>query len=177
MADSDKEEPKMLHDKSGARGLTRIGLGFACVSSVLVLAGPTSAAADEVSSVRNDRAGHFTVQLSGQEVPEGGDPNGQGSGQLNLNAQQQTACATINWKGLAGNVTALHLHIAARGSEGPHWVDFFNDKDFPGADGTFSGCVPAAQDKIRAVIDNPASYYLNVHSTAFAKGAIRGQLN
>lgn len=162
----------MLRYRRESRALSRIGLGLAGISSVLVLAGPTAAAA-----VFQDRAGHFTVQLSGREVPEGGDPGGQGSGQLDLNAQQQTACFTIHWEGLKGEVTALHLHIAARGSEGPHWIDFFNNQHIPGTDGKSSGCVPATQDRIRAVIDNPTAYYLNVHSTAFVTGAIRGQLN
>lgn len=177
MADSDKKGPSMLHSSRGARGLGRVGLCFACVSSILVLAGPASATVPAVSSTLQDQAGHFTVQLSGREVPEGGDPDGQGSGQLDLNEQQQKACFTIDWKGLKGEVTALHLHVAARGSEGPHWIDFFNNQNFPGADGKSSACVPATGEKIRAVIDNPASYYLNVHSTAFTAGALRGQLN
>jgi hypothetical protein len=124
-----------------------------------------------------DQNGHFSVSMTPGEVPGGGDPGGQGSGELNLNAQQQTACFTINWKGLAGEVTALHLHVAGAGSEGPHWIDFFNDQHIPGAAGKASGCVPTTADKIRAVIDNPANYYLNVHSTAFTKGALRGQLH
>ncbi|HET9253833.1 MAG TPA: hypothetical protein VFO16_01355 [Pseudonocardiaceae bacterium] len=49
------------------------------------------------------------------------------------------------------------------------WIDFFDDQRLGGANGKFSGCVPAAADKIRAVIGNPAGYYLNVHSTAFVK--------
>lgn len=155
----------------------RVGLCFAFVSSFVVLAGTTSAAAHEVSQAYQDRDGKFTVQLSGRDVPDGGDPDGQGSAQLNLNAQQQTACFTIDWKGLKGEVTALHLHAAARGSEGPHWIDFVNGQHFPGAQSKSSGCVPTTQDKIRAVIDNPSVYYLNAHSTAFPKGAIRGQLN
>lgn len=141
-----------------------------------MLAGPASAAAPGVSSALQDQAGHFTVQLTGREVPGGGDPAGQSSGRLDLNEQQQTACFTVDWKGLKGEVTALHLHVAARGSEGPHWIDFFNDQRFTGADGESSGCIPVAGEKIREVIDNPTNYYLNIHSTAFIKGAVRGQL-
>jgi hypothetical protein len=143
----------------------------------LVFSEPASVAAGEVSSALQDQGGNFVVNLTGRDVPGGGDPDGQGSGRLELNARQQTACANVSWKGLAGEVTALHLHVAAAGSEGPHWVDFFNDKHFPGVDGKSSDCVPLAEDKIRAVIDNPADYYLNVHSTAFPKGALRGQLS
>lgn len=171
----DEKGTNMLHHSGGARAVGQIGLCFASVSSFVVLVGPASAAAHEVSHAYQDRDGKFTVALSGREVPGGGDPVGQGSAQLNL--QQQTACFTINWKGLQGEVTALHLHAAASGSEGPHWIDFFNGQHFPGAQSESSGCVPTTQDKIHAVIDNPTAYYLNAHSTAFPKGAIRGQLN
>lgn len=167
----------MLHLRKGARWLGRVGLCCACVSSVLALGLPASAVAGEISSVLQDSQGNFIVQLNGRDVPEGGDPGGHGSSRLELKAQEQTACVTASWKGLKGEVTALHLHVAAAGSEGPHWVDFFNNKSLAGADGQFSDCVPMPQDKIRSVIDNPTGYYVNVHSTAFPKGALRGQLS
>ena len=176
MADSDKKGPMMLQHSRGTRELGRVGLCFAFISPILVLAGSTSAAAHEIGPMYQDQNGRFTVQLSPREVPEGGDPNGQGSAELNLSEQAKQACYSINWKGLKGEVTAFHLHAAAEGTEGPHWIDFFNDQHFPGADGKASGCVPATQQQIHAVIADPANYYLNVHSTVFPDGAIRGQL-
>ena len=72
-------------------------------------------------------------------------------------------------------VTAFHLHAGRRGSDGPHWIDFFNDKNFAGEE-TVSDCVSSTRETIEAVIEDPSAYYLQVHSTAFEKGAIRGQL-
>ena len=167
----------MLQYGRGTRGLGQVGLCSAFISSILVLAGSASAAAHEVGPRYQDQNGRFTVQLSPREVPEGGDPDGQGSAELNLSEQAKQACFSVNWKGLKGEVKALHLHVAASGSEGPHWIDFFNDQQFPGADGKASGCVPTTADKIHAVIANPAGYYLNLHSTAFPSGALRGQLS
>jgi hypothetical protein len=161
----------------GTRTMGRIGVCLVSVSSILVLIGPTSAAAHEVSPTYQAGSGHFSIQLTGRQVPEGGDPDGQGSATLDLNPQKEEACFTITWSRLRGEVTALHLHAAARGSEGPHWIDFFNNQKFTGAQSTASGCVPSSRDKINAVINHPVDYYLNVHSTTFEKGAIRGQLN
>lgn len=161
----------------GARAMGRIGVCLASVSSVLVLVGPTSAAAHEARPTYQVGKGHFSIQLTGREVPEGGDPDGQGSATLDLNPQKEEACFTITWSRLRGKVTALHLHAAARGSEGPHWIDFFNNQSFPGTQSMASGCVPSPRDRIDTVINHPADYYLNVHSTTFEKGALRGQLN
>jgi hypothetical protein len=144
---------------------------------ILVFAGPASASAHEVSSRYFDRNGHFAVELTGGQVPGGGDPNGQGSATLDLKPQEETACFTINWSRLSGEVTALHLHVAAAGSEGPHAIDFFNGQHFPGAQHMTSGCVPTTRGAINKIVSHPADYYLNVHSSAFTKGALRGQLN
>lgn len=156
-------------------------LSLMFVASSVVLAAPAAAAVHGKESSAPPpplppAAGHYSIKLSGREVPEGGDPDGQGSAKLDLNPQQEQACFSISWSGLHGDVTALHLHEAAQGNEGPHWIDFFNNQHFPGSNSMASGCVPAARDKINAVISNPARYYLNLHSTAFEKGAIRGQL-
>jgi hypothetical protein len=49
--------------------------------------------------------------------------------------------------------------------------------DVDGFDGTTEGCTSdvAAAD-IQMVLDNPAGFYVNLHTTDFPAGAIRGQL-
>jgi hypothetical protein len=175
MADSDKEGAPMWHG-AGTRRMVRVGACLAFVSSILVVAGPASVAAPGGSPAYQPGDGQFSVQLNGKEVPGGGDPDGRGSAQLKFDAQQNTACFTISWSGLDGEVTALHLHEAVPGSEGPHHIDFFNNQHFPGSLTDGSGCVPTTPEKIQAAKVNPAAYYLNLHSTAHEKGAIRGQL-
>lgn len=166
----------MLQHGRGTRRLGRVGVCFAFISSILTLAGPASAATHEIGPMLRDPNGHFTVALTSNEVPGGGDQGGQGSAELNLSVPGKQACFSINWKGLKEKVTAFHLHQATQGNEGPPFIHFFDNQNFPGADGKASGCVPASPDQIRAVIANPTNYYLNLHSTAFPNGAIRGQL-
>jgi hypothetical protein len=155
----------------------KVGVCLASVSSVLVLAGPTSASAPEVSSTYQAENRHFSINLTSGEAPGGGDPNGKGLATLDLKPQEKTACFTIDWSRLGGEVTALHLHVATRGSEGPHAIDFFNNQHFPGTAYKASGCVSATPETINAVINHPVDYYFNVHSSEFPKGALRGQLN
>ncbi|MGH3899560.1 MAG: CHRD domain-containing protein [Pseudonocardiaceae bacterium] len=159
----------------GARGVGFVGAFVAFASPVLVLAGPTPALAHEVNAARQDVVRHFSVELTGSESVTRGDDDGHGSARLDLDPQQGTVCYEITWTKLDGMVTAFHLHAGRRGSDGPHWIDFFNGKNFAG-DQTVRDCVRSTPDKIDAVIKDPSAYYLQVHSTAFEKGAIRGQL-
>lgn len=167
----------MLQHSRGARRLGRVGLGLVSVTSMLAFAGAASAAAHEISPAYLDQNGHFEVPLTPGEVPGGGDTGGKGSAVLNLNKQLGQACFSIKWQGLQGNVTALHLHVAGAGSDGPHWIDLFNGQNFPGTGSESNGCATTTADKIQKVIDSPTGYYLNLHSTAFPKGALRGQLH
>ncbi|PZS40370.1 MAG: hypothetical protein DLM62_03220 [Pseudonocardiales bacterium] len=169
-----------MQHREGTRRIGRVGACLAFVSSILALTVATPAAADEVSSASY---GYFSIQLTGHEVPGEGDHNGQGYARLDLNPEHETACFVITWRRIDGAVTALHLHAAHHGGQGPRWIDFFNDKHLAGAGNTVSGCVHvdgshgmSPRDKIQAVIKDPSGFYLNVHSTEFPDGAIRGQL-
>jgi hypothetical protein len=71
-----------------------------------------------------------------------------------------------------GTATAAHIHIGAPDKAGPVLVGL----DAP-ADGSSDGCVDLAKDKVKAVMDNPADYYVNVHNAEFPDGAVRGQLS
>lgn len=153
----------------GARGMGRVGACLALASSAAVLAGSAPASAQQDGA-------QFTVALSGQENVTAGDADGQGSARLDLDSQQGTACYEITWKKLDGSVTAFHLHAARRGSNGPHWIDFFNGRSSDGKEGKASDCVRSTREKIEAVINDPSAYYLQLHSTAFEGGAVRGQL-
>ncbi|MGH3776021.1 MAG: CHRD domain-containing protein [Pseudonocardiaceae bacterium] len=164
----------MQHRKD-VRGMGRVGAYLASASLILVLVGPTHALAHEVNAAPLEGVRHFSVELTGHESVTPADPDGQGSASLDLDPQQGTACYEITWKNLDGMVTAFHLHTGQRGSDGPHWIDFFNGKNFAGEQ-TVRDCVSSTREKIEAVINDPAAYYLQVHSTAFEKGAIRGQL-
>ncbi|MGH3656730.1 MAG: CHRD domain-containing protein [Micromonosporaceae bacterium] len=165
--------------------LRRVGACLAFLSSILLVAAlPGTAAAHDDG--RAHRHGDFSVRLVPWEVPGGGDRGGYGFARITLDEAEERACYFIGWEELEGDVTAAHLHNAPRGHNGPHAIDFFNDRHFDGQrDGAF-GCVRvtddrhkrgmSAREKIRDIIDNPEDFSINIHTTRFKDGAIRGQL-
>jgi len=119
----------------------------------------------------------FSTTLTGaQEAPGPGDANATGQAEIVLNQGQKQVCFDISWADVDGVVFAGHIHIAPVGSPGPIVVPLFTGS-FAGTD-TVSGCVQGVDKAlIKAIRQDPAAYYVNVHSQPnFPGGAIRGQL-
>lgn len=155
--------------------LRRLGACLVGASSLLVVAAlPSTASAHD--DAQQQGPGHFSIRLTPEEVATGGNPGGSGEARLDLDEARETACYVVEWRNLKGEVTAAHLHAGPRGQDGPHAIDFFNDQHFAGQRSTASGCMGSSRDKIRAIIGNPSGYYINIHTTDFKPGAIRGQL-
>jgi CHRD domain-containing protein len=114
----------------------------------------------------------FTVLTGAQEVPPGsGDPNGVGVAVLHVTASTGTVNYALAVVRLAGEITSVHVHNAPRGQRGEDVFDLENP-----VDGFVSGTVEINPADAGAIIANPHDYYVEVHTTAFPNGAIRGQL-
>lgn len=174
MAHNDQKGAPMQH-RASIRKMGWAGTCLAFASSILVLASPTSAAA-QPDPVYQDSYRHFAVFLKGDELRDGGDRHGWGMARLDLDPERETACYLLSWHHLDGVVTAFHLHAAPRGHDGPHWFDFFNDQHFSRKQDEASGCVRVPRGKILDVLNEPSDYYFAVHTTAHKEGALRGQL-
>ena len=50
--------------------------------------------------------------------------------------------------------------------------------DVDGFEGSSEGCIEPMEDAavLQEIVDNPAGYYVNIHTADFPAGAIRGQL-
>ncbi|HEX6385826.1 MAG TPA: CHRD domain-containing protein, partial [Anaerolineae bacterium] len=69
--------------------------------------------------------------------------------------------------------TGAHIHVGEAGVAG----DIVVPLEPPGENGASAGCMSDVDpDLIAAIIQNPAGYYVNVHTEDFPAGAIRGQL-
>lgn len=124
----------------------------------------------------------YSCFLNGaQEVPANGSP-ALGSAVVVLNAAQTQVSITCQFLNLVGTYTASHLH----GPAGPAanagvqigfvgapagWV-FANSNH----DGTLTNYLSAATAAQVTMLNN-GTMYVNVHSTSFPGGEIRGQLS
>ncbi|MGH3854181.1 MAG: CHRD domain-containing protein [Pseudonocardiaceae bacterium] len=172
----------MMQYKKGARAIGRVGACLAFASSVLVFAGPASASAAVPTAQEYGYGygyGHeqFSVYLTGDEVRNGGDPEGRGFARLDFDPENNRVCYAVTWRRLEGAVTAFQLHIGSRFDRGPVLINFFNRERYDGDGGAVTDCVYGDLSRIRDVREDPANYYLALRTTASVDDAIRGQLD
>lgn len=145
--------------------------------AALALAGPASAA--KLGGA--DHGGRlFTTTLSGAEEvdPEtgalgAGDPDGSGLATLTVNPGQKEVCYEISVEDITLPAIGAHIHVGDAGENGPVVVPLTP----PDASGVSSGCAEVPRELALAIIQNPEGYYVNIHTSDFESGAIRGQLS
>ena len=133
----------------------------------------------------------MAVLVPGTEVPvpPGGDPNPAAGGVavLTLNSGQEEICFEVTFSNLSAPVSDAHIHVGPPGVRGPVIVPFAAPVAplFPAVTaGTVARCVPADRELIKAIRNDPANYYVNIHTrstpanplTDRPGGAIRGPI-
>jgi hypothetical protein len=108
--------------------------------------------------------------LTGAAEVNGGDPDGTGDALIGFNPGSNQICWSITASNLA-TPTAAHIHRGAVGVNGPVVVSLS-----PPVDGSSTGCVSVDPDLLKDIMQHPENYYVNVHTTEYPGGAIRGQL-
>jgi len=136
-----------------------------------LLLAAAAATAIAASPLNAQAAQRLTANLTGRaEVPGPGKMNASGYATVRVNTAQRRVCYTVNFRNVP-NVTMAHIHSGARGVAGPPVVTL--QRAGPRA---FQGCTRVARALARDLVNSPRRFYVNVHSTAFPNGAIRGQL-
>lgn len=112
----------------------------------------------------------LTADLNGASETGGGDTDGTGRFSGQLDVETGDVCFTLSTTKVAA-ATAAHIHEGAAGFDGKPVVTI-----------TVTGpqedsCVAAEPDLLKAIVETPANYYVNVHTADFPKGAVRGQLS
>ena len=142
----------------------KLGMALATVVLAATTFGSYASAASSMT---------VTAKLAGNnEVPMGAK-SGSGTAKITLNVVKKTVCFNITVMGIKLPAAAAHIHAGKAGKNGPVVVSLVA----PGTTGHSSGCVHAVNASlIKGMMNHPTSYYVNVHTTDYPGGAVRGQL-
>lgn len=130
---------------------------FAVTAAGAVALSPLAAMAAPVTLV---------ATLSGAAETSPGDPDGSGQFSVEIDADTGDFCYTLTGNAL-DQVMAAHVHTGAAGTDGPPVVNLEMTSD---------ECIAVEPAVLKPIVDNPAGYYVNIHTGPFPKGAVRGQL-
>ena len=156
---------------------------FAILLASLALAGceadsPTSTETVRLAIIGGAEHGGkpFTTHMT-QEVTSvpvwAGDPDGTGTALITVNRGRGEVCWELTASDISLPATASHIHRAEVGIRGAIVVPLSP----PDASGNVSGCASGVDaELLREILESPASFYVNVHTSDFPAGAIRGQL-
>ena len=120
------------------------------------------------------------ASLSGgaAEVPDPGDPDGSGGAQVKIYVKKQKLCFTLVVLDITLPTAAAHIHEGEAGAAGAVVVTLKAPEEIAGTGiGLATGCArDQAKPLLRDIKQNPDQYYVNVHTSDFPGGAVRGQL-
>ena len=158
---------------------------FTAVGLAAAIAVPTIA----FGNARNNQPGAQTAQtplvarlLGANEVPPA-DPDGVGAAAITFSITNPLdtvagadVCWDLSYSNITGTPTAAHIHRGAAGATGPIVV-LPLDTSFPNLGATSAtGCSPIPGTLATEIVTTPSNFYVNVHTSDFGTGAIRGQL-
>ena len=112
----------------------------------------------------------FATVLRGENEPAGGDADGIGVAVVKVSPADAQVCYLLVANKL-DTVVAAHIHHAPAGVNGPVVIPL----QAP-ISGFSAACADISAALAADLVANPDQYYVNVHTTVFPGGAIRGQL-
>ena len=108
----------------------------------------------------------FVATMTAEEVqPIPGPPGAKGTAHVVADQDARTVCYKLTYQG-PGEMTAAHIHRGEKGLNGPVTIPLDVKAE----------CVSPAPAEIKALVDWPAGYYVEIHTIVFQQnGAVRGQ--
>ena len=108
-----------------------------------------------------------------------GDLNGDGLSEIRLRPENERVCFSLRWADIDEPV-ASHIHSGVVGVNGPIVVDLLSNADnfrHENGEGRANGCAEDVDPELIDDIGNhPGAFYVNIHTSPFPGGAIRGNL-
>jgi hypothetical protein len=114
----------------------------------------------------------FNIAMTGEAESPAGEPVGTGTATVRARRGQGQVCFSITARNITLPSAGAHIHSGAAGVSGPIVVPL----KAPDSSGAASGCVSASRAVVAQILGDAGSYYVNVHTTDFPGGAVRGQL-
>jgi hypothetical protein len=145
---------------------------------VLALVALVALPAELAGGQRRTSDVRLIAAMSGQnEVDQNGtagqgDPDGYGAASITVRRNRRV-CWHIAARNI-GTVVGGHIHEGSTTQNGPIVVPLFESADL---DPSGRGCVRAPRAVWRELRRTPSGFYVNVHTSDFTGGAIRGQLS
>ena len=107
----------------------------------------------------------FTATMTAEEVkPVPGPPGAKGTARIVADQDARTVCYKLTYDG-PGPMTAAHIHRGEKGMTGPVTIPLDINAE----------CVNPAPAEIKALVDWPDGYYVEIHTLYQQNGAVRGQ--
>jgi hypothetical protein len=106
------------------------------------------------------------------EVPGPGDPDGSGSAFVTVNHGRGEVCWWISVQDITLPALAAHIHTGPAGVAGGIVVTLSP----PDVTGAATGCTSVDRALAKDILKNGEQYYVNVHTSDYPAGALRGQL-
>jgi hypothetical protein len=104
-----------------------------------------------------------------EEVPGPGDPDGAGEGSFTVDAATGELCYLVAAGGIEP-AAAMHIHEAPRGGGRAG-----GGRPRPArVNADTETCLTVEAGLAADILDDPAGYYLNIHTPSFPDGAVRG---
>ena len=107
----------------------------------------------------------FNATMTADQVqPVPGPPGAKGTAHVVADQDARTVCYKINYDG-PGQITAAHIHRGEKGMNGPVTIALDINAE----------CVNPNPAEIKALVDWPDGYYVELHVAYQQNGAVRGQ--
>jgi hypothetical protein len=143
------------------------GGGGEVTSDTSATTSATSASAPATTNV------NLEAQMSGKdEVPGPGVTDGAGVAEIRI--EREEICYRLNAT-MGEMPTAAHIHTGAAGTSGPVLVNLMPMFNKGESGFTAENCLPPSS-AVPQIAENPAGFYVNIHSAEHPDGAMRGQL-
>ena len=153
----------------------RVRLHLSVFGLVVALLGLVAAPASADRLSGSSHGGRpLATELSGQNEVAPNASAATGSAKFTVNSGLGEVCWVVSFSGLTTTATAAHIHVAPAGANGPVVIP----TPVPAVtSGEAEGCAVVDRSLAKAIKDEPAAYYHNVHTATFPGGEIRGQLH